>query len=317
VGADESAASDGLRNGRGLGGGRKRWSGEAPVLVDGRTVAVLRYQELPPTLATTWHALDDGRRVQRFALAPYLEALGEEVERVAALHLQGGDGRVTVIEGDELRRVGARLQIHSTGETSGRPTFKYPGVALRTNTAIDGIHSMAVYVSAPVPTLTHGRLASSTGSADAVAAARDAVRGTRVYVDGRLVTTLRRRDVATDGGTLAGLLASLGVAREPGLRVVVASDRAGRHELTPSELDGDLASAPRGQHGKLTRGEGEPIDAVLVHARTRPSERPTAASVAAAAPARRFAVLDAPFAPAPRLATLDAPRLEVTLKETP
>lgn len=303
----EEARSESRASGSGKGRGRGRWGGEAPVVVDGRMRGVLRYRELPSSLATTWHVLDDGRRVQRFALGPYLRALGVSLERVSALHLHGGDGRVSVIEGEELRRVGDRLQIHFTGETSGRPTFKYPGVALRANTTIDGIHALAVYVETPAPALAHGkRVVADASVDDSIRAARDAARGTRIYRDGVLLTTLRRRDLR-DGEprSMAATLATLGVSLEQVRNVALVSDGDAPRTYGPADLEALAVTAPRGSHGRLALDAQTEIDAVLLHARTSPAPRRDVAPTKAA-------TLSLGAASASRLA-----KLELAPQETP
>lgn len=274
---ETSSGGDGLRNGKGTGRGRGRRKAECPVLVDGTLRAALRYHELPPSTPTVLHPLDDGRLVERFALSGYLASLGVQLSRVRALHLHGGDGRISVLDGEELRRVGDRLQIHFTGERGGRPTFKYPGVALRTNTTIDGIHALAVYVEKDAPTYHRGRLRVGETDVDAgVPAAKLALRGTRVYRDGRLLGTFRRRDVEGQSRPLVEALAALGAS----LDGVVAVELVGANEqvelLEPGAAAATMVTAARGGHGRLTTrqaSEPETLDAVLLYARQTPSTR--------------------------------------------
>jgi hypothetical protein len=290
---------DGLRNGHGAGRGRGRHNGDCPVLVDGELRAVLRYHELPPSAPTLLHPLDDGRRVERFALGPYLAALGVDLARLKAVHLQGGDGRVSVLEGAELRRVGERLHIHFTAETAGRPTFKYPGVALATNTTIDGIHALAVYVDAEPPTYRHGLLRLGGVVVDGgVGEAKLAARGTRVYRDGKLLRTFRRRDVVGDGRSLAEALTSVNVSLEGISRVelVGAGETLRAHE--PAALPRVAVSSPRGTHGRLAvdEAEGGELDAILLYADAKPSLRHAkvsqTSSTEASAATPRFARLE-------------------------
>lgn len=278
VAAEEEAprGGDGLRNGRGTGRGRGRKSGDCPVLVDGALSAVLRYRELPPGMPTGYHRLDDGRSVERFAVGPYLTALGVDLARVKAVHLHAGDGRVSVLDGEEIRRVGDRLQIHFTAETSGRPTFKYPGVALRTNTTVDGIHALAVYVGSEPPRYQHGKLFLGGATVDAgVPEARLAARGTRVYRDGKLVRTFRRRDVEGDGKSLVAALASVGVSVDGISRVELVGSDEGLRAVDTSSLASVTVSSPRGAHGRLAVDGDDPteLDAVLLYARAVPSPR--------------------------------------------
>ncbi len=268
---------DGQGNGQGSGSGRGERRGECPVLVDGKLIGALRYHELSPNMLTTMFALDDGRQVQRFVFSEYLRSLGVPLARVRAVHLQGGQGRTSVISGEELRRVGDRLQIHFTRETSGRPTFKYPGVDLHANTAVDGIQAFAVYVDSVPPEYRHGQLYAAGQVVDGgIEAARLQLRGTRVYLDGKLLAALRRRELDGTPKALGALLAKLGIdpsslrtaefIAQDDVAARVQGDRLGQLSL----------AAARGQHGRLSIdgiAAGEPIEAIALYAKTSPSDR--------------------------------------------
>jgi hypothetical protein len=267
---------DGQGNGSGDGQGRGERKGECPVTIDGRVVGALRYSELPPSMPTTMHALDDGRRVQRFVLADYVRALGVPTARVQAVHLHGGRGRVTILSGNELRRVGQRLQIHFTQETAGRPTFKYPGVDLRANTAIDGIRAVAIYVDAAPPVYKNGQLYVGDTVVDGgVEDASLAIRATRIYLDGKYAGALRRRELQ-NGKSLPQVLARLGIDAATVNSADIVSADAVRERVTAAKLGTLTATAGRGGHGRFTIAgvaAGEPIEAVLLYAHAKPSAR--------------------------------------------
>ena len=276
-----SARGDGQGNGQGGGQGRGQRRGECPVMIDGRVVAVLRYSELSPAMPTTMFALDDGRKVQRFAIADYLRSIGVSLDKVRALHLHGGQSRVTVIDGAELRRVGARLQIHFTSETAGRPTFKYPGVDLHANTAVDGIQAVAVYVDDAAPEYKKGHLYLGDTVVDGgVDSAKLAIRGTRVYLDGKLAGSLKRRDVA-EHMTVAGVLAKLGIEASAVKQAEIIAGDAVAARLDGTRASALGVSAPRGGHGRLAVdgvAAGEPVEAIQLYVKLHPSSRQAAAA---------------------------------------
>src|SRR5690606_30774388 len=67
------------------GGKRKRFA-DAPVFVDGSFRAMLKYNELPPTLPTRFKTFDDGKVVRRFAWTDYFAALGVDLSAIDAVH---------------------------------------------------------------------------------------------------------------------------------------------------------------------------------------------------------------------------------------
>jgi hypothetical protein len=267
---------DAQGNGQGTGQGRGQRRGECPVMIDGRLVGALKYSELPPQMPTWMFPLDDGRKVQRFRISEYVRALGVSLDRVRALHLHGGR-RVTVIDGNELRRVGDRLQIQFTSEVSGRPTFTYPGVDLRSNSAIDSISTFALYADSPAPEYRRGRLYAGDKQVDGGADdAKLAIRGTRVYLDGKLVRALKRRDAGSAKQELAAVLRKLGVdAAKLKLAEIVARDGVAAR-VAGANIAALETEAPRGSHGRLVIdgvAEGEPVEAILLYANSNPSHR--------------------------------------------
>lgn len=245
-------------------------------MIDGRLAGALKYSELPPSLPTWMYPLDDGRQVQRFRINAYLRSLGIAPQRVRALHLHGGR-RITVIDGKELDRVGDRLQIQFTSETKGRPTFTYPGVDLRTNTAIDSIAAFVVYVAAPAPEYRHGKLTLGGAVVDSGAGdARLAMRGTRVYLDGKLAGALKRRDAGSGEQALGSVLAKLGVDAARVHQAEIVSGDAVAARVLGARIAHLRVHAPRGQHGRLTIdgvAGGEQVEAILLYATTKPSHR--------------------------------------------
>ena len=105
-GGGGTGAGGGTGSGGGGGGGKgppKRL--KAPIVhLDGVPIGVMRFGELPPTLATTWLPVEGlDKPVRRFKLVDYFKALGVDVKKLRAAHLYSGRGRVAVITGDDLR----------------------------------------------------------------------------------------------------------------------------------------------------------------------------------------------------------------------
>ncbi len=96
--------------------------GECAVYVDGEPLAVLSYGELPPNLPVHWQKVEgEDEKVPRFLMAEYLEGLGVDLRKVRELHLYGGQNRVGIVKGDELRRFARRCRFSFTRNVTGKP----------------------------------------------------------------------------------------------------------------------------------------------------------------------------------------------------
>jgi hypothetical protein len=258
------------RNGRG-----RKGKGDAGVYVDGRYAGALRFQELPAALETTWFTMQDGRKARRYTIADYLGAIGVELGEVRALHLHGGRARVTLIDGDELRRTASRLHISFTKGDGGDPQFRYPGVDLRTNTAVDKISAMAVYVDKTPPVRQNGQLVLDGQVLTGLAHGAEAPKGTRVYLDGRFVGAVRHGDLAADGTALGAALASLGVSRPvASLRLVARDELALEGDARLTERTVRAASQSRGRILVDGVAGDQPIDAVVLSSHARKTNTP-------------------------------------------
>jgi len=176
---------------------QKRRFREAAVYVDGKPIGVLKHSELPPTLPLRKQRLADGREVPRWRFSEYLTAAGVPFERVRAAHFLGGRDRAAVILGDELRKHKETLVFSFTRGDAGKPRVHWPaGIVM--NTSIDTIVAVTLYVDKEPPTYNSRDHSFSFADGKAIegvpyAVPEEALKGTRVYVDGALVSAMKRK----------------------------------------------------------------------------------------------------------------------------
>jgi hypothetical protein len=273
----------------------KRRFGEARVYVDGRVRAMLRYRELPPSLRTRWQRLEEGREVRRFSFVEYLAALGVDVARVRQLHLYGGRERVAIVDGAELRRLGDDLRFSFTRGDGGKPRVEAPEQGMRANTSIDKIANLAVYVEREPPRFDgkRRRFVRSDGSFFEGIPYAEGERhgGTRVYLDGQLLGSVRRRQLAAElvrgepGGqaptyALERYLRSLGVEPQRVSRVQLVDRRdrvAADVHLAAQHLDRAFDfRVPAHSRGRIVIDQLAPnqrLSSVLLYDRLSPAAR--------------------------------------------
>jgi hypothetical protein len=176
---------------------QKRRFREAAVYVDGKPIGVLKHSELPPTLPLRKQRLADGREVPRWRFSEYLTAAGVPFERVRAVHFLGGRDRAAVILGDELRKHRETLVFSFTRGDAGKPRVHWPaGIVM--NTSIDTIAAVTLYVDKEPPAYNSRDHSFSFADGKAIegvpyAVPEEALKGTRVYVDGALVSAMKRK----------------------------------------------------------------------------------------------------------------------------
>ncbi len=172
---------------------------DAAVYVDGKIVSFLKIRELPlgfkPTYVRTSGEAEYG------ALS-YVRALGLDEKRVRAMHLHGS--RVSIVKGDDLRTFGDDIRFQFAGESGGKPRPRFAngvGRKMDLNTMIDLISAVAIYVDKEPPhenrfyDLVYADEQPVRGMAYADA---EASAGTRVYVDGKLVSIVKRKALGNE-----------------------------------------------------------------------------------------------------------------------
>jgi hypothetical protein len=185
--------------------------GESVVYVDGKPVGVIRASELPLALKGRTADIGGGYTTTRYAFVDYVRALGIDAKRIKALHLYGGS-RVVVVDKSEVARIGDRIMFSFVQGDRGKPRVHWPPVKLNVNSTIDMVSNVAVYVEKEPPVLdAKGQLVMPDGTVvvgKVPYAPEEQGNGTRVYVDGTLVGTVKRKKLtpdmlATDGDKAA------------------------------------------------------------------------------------------------------------------
>jgi len=174
--------------------------GEAAVYIDGKSVGVLRKQELPSKLTGKLVPIGEGYTTLRYGFMDYASALGIDTKKLRAAHLYGGS-RVALVDRAELTRLGADIQLSFTMGDRGKPRVHFPPKKLNINTTIDMLSGIAFYVDKEPPTLKGDDLVMPDGTtvgAKVPYAPEEQGNGTRVYVDGALVGTVKRKKLTND-----------------------------------------------------------------------------------------------------------------------
>ncbi len=174
--------------------------GEAAVYIDGKSVGVLRKQELPAKLTGKMVAIGEGYTTLRYGFMDYAAALGIDTKKLRAAHLYGGS-RVALVDRAELTRLGADIQLSFTQGDRGKPRVHFPPKKLNINTTIDMLSGIAFYVDKEPPTLKGNDLVMPDGTVatgKVPYAPEEQGNGTRVYVDGTLVGTVKRKKLTND-----------------------------------------------------------------------------------------------------------------------
>jgi hypothetical protein len=249
------------------------------VVVDGAVRGFLRHSELPAGLSNVSRGA--GTPARFFRLDRYLDALGVPVSEVTAVHFLGNRGRVASVSGAELRKEPARFVFDFTLTTAGTPSVMWDTAGLANEKRIDFIAAMGVFVRTPAPRLDptwHCYRTDDGCDERAPFVPREGVRGTRVYRDGRLVGTVKRRTV-DDGSTLGALLSAMG-AGSPAAVALVAEDEVALHacnatvegarcagQQATADVLGRPVAAPRHGHGAVVvdiEGAQRQLDAIFV-----------------------------------------------------
>lgn len=283
---DGSGRADGSGRsgaGDGGGGGQQRFR-LASVWVDGTQLAAVRYGELPPGLRATVveQTTSEGEKlpVRRFRIADYLEALGVDVARVREVHVYGGRGRIGVLPGDELRKQRHDVMFSFTQGERGKPRLHWPRDIAVTD-KIDMLNDLTVYVDKAPPTWNQEAWRLEIGGQPVEGipyATAESGGGTRLYVDGRLARTLRRRSLGEPTGEpprwpLAAQLAGAGVVLDQ-VQAVDLVDRDTRvSRLDKAAVATAALEVPDGSQGRVTvQPGGFTAEAILVFVKALPVE---------------------------------------------
>jgi hypothetical protein len=173
-------------------GARKMMGLDVGVFVDGVQTSVLRYGDLPSMPSET---LEGG--AVRYRLYDYLKAIGVAPETVKSVHLHGNNDRIGSVEGSELLKDKNRFQFQFLSGNTGAATARWDTDGLKNEFVVHEIRKVTIYVKKASPLIDAKRschVAADGTCTDAVPyASGDAVKGTRIYVDGKMVGFVKRR----------------------------------------------------------------------------------------------------------------------------
>ena len=246
-------------------GSRKLMGLDVGVFVDGVQTSVLRFGDLPTMPSET---LEGG--AVRYRLVDYVKAIGVAPESIRSIHIHGNNDRIASVEGSELLKEKNRFQFQFLSGHTGAAVVRWDTDGLKNEHVVHEIRKVTIYVKKASPIVDAKRschVGPDGECSDAVPyASGDAVKGTRIYVDGKMVGFVKRRQLADAllmGNTAAGeqkynvakLLGQMGV--DPaGIKAVelVAGDDVIAH------AEGDQISTiapefffvlPKHNHGKI------------------------------------------------------------------
>jgi hypothetical protein len=175
-------------------GTRKLMGLDAPVYVDGAQIAVLRAGELPAIPAIE---LEGGAK--RYKIADYLKGIGISLESIKSVHFHGNGDRIASLEGPELRKEKDRFVFSFISGDTGTPLQKWDTDHLKNEFVIHEIRRVTVYVKKPVPAIHPTRqchVGADGDCSEAIPYANGEVaKGTRIYLDGKMVGFVKRRQV--------------------------------------------------------------------------------------------------------------------------
>jgi hypothetical protein len=246
-------------------GSRKLMGLDVGVFVDGVQTSVLRFGDLPPM---TFETTETGTR--RYKMIDYVKAIGLSPESIKSIHIHGNNDRIASIEGSELLKEKDRFVFQFLSHDTGAPVTRWSSSGLKNEFVVHEFRRVSIYVKKASPVIDASRschVGADGECSDAVPyASGDAVKGTRIYVDGKMVGFVKRRQLAESvvmGDNAAGdrkyniakLVASMGVDTN-GIKSVelVAGDdviaRADGEEFSKIAPDFHF-TLPKHSHGKV------------------------------------------------------------------
>ena len=176
-------------------GARKMMGLDVGVFVDGVQASVLRYGDLPSMPSET---LEGG--AVRYKLVDYVKAIGIAPASIKSIHVHGNGDRIGSVEGAELLKEPNRFQFQFLSGITGTPAVRWDTDGLKNEFVVHEIRKVTIYVKKASP-IVDAKKSCHVGAdgecSDAVPyASGDAVKGTRIYVDGKMVGFVKRRQLA-------------------------------------------------------------------------------------------------------------------------
>jgi hypothetical protein len=242
-------------------GTRKLMGLDTPVFVDGVQAGVLRFGEMPPVAAIE---MPGGSK--RFRLYDYLKGIGVTPEQIKSVHLHGNNDRIASVEGTELVKEKDRFQFKFLSGETGAPVTRWSTTGLKNEFVVHEIRRVTIYVTKPSPAIHRERqchIGPDGQCSDAIPYDTNGIaKGTRFYLDGKLIGAVKRKLVGDElivrkgddaHYSLKGLMTQMGV--DPAT-VNVAEIMAGDDVIARAKGE-QLASLapyfllPKHGHGKV------------------------------------------------------------------
>jgi hypothetical protein len=179
-------------------GSRRVKNLDVPVLVDGVQVAVLRSGELPTQLVAHDDKKNEVFEARYYRFTEYFAEIGVDVSKIKAVHFQANTDRVASIEGDELRAQPTRFVFDFLGKTSGSVKAAWDTTGMKNQFHSTEMYAVSVFVNKPAPAVNVVKSCYMTSGhcSNALAYVDNKVpTGTRVYQDGKLVGTAKRKNL--------------------------------------------------------------------------------------------------------------------------
>lgn len=258
---------------RGRRGQKRNRGGDVPVFVDGEFRAALRFAEIPPSVQPISSKITKSTEARFFRLTDYARGLGIDPKTIRAVHLKANRNKIGSITGDELRADPDRFVFDFMRGDAGMAKTRWETTGLSNVFVVHEIRALAFYVKKSTPPIDSKRSCYLTNEGECAElmpyAGNELPKGTRVYVNGKLIATIKRRLVAdkfgqekTESGdprlSLFALLEHADVKLEgtesadflQGDYVVAHATGAAWHGA--QERDALKFSVPRGSHGRLS-----------------------------------------------------------------
>jgi len=282
-------------------GTRKLMGLDVPVYVDGAQIAVFRFGEMPAMNAIV---LEGGAK--RYRIYDYLKGIGVAPESIKSVHLHGNSDRIASLEGSELLNEKDRFQFQFISGNTGTPLQKWDTDGLKNEFVIHEIRRVTVYVKKPTPPIHKDRQCHVGADGDCTDAIPyvngELAKGTRIYVDGKMVGFVKRRlitDAMGVGDTADGqhkfsvskFVSSLGVDSNGinAVELVAGDDVVGRANANQWTSIGPQIyfTLPAHNHGKVrvhvpgdfqardvnVQDRDALVSSVLVYKSTTPADR--------------------------------------------
>jgi hypothetical protein len=281
-------------------GTRKLMGLDTPVFVDGVQSAVLRAGEMP---ALSPIVLEGGAK--RYRVYDYLKAIGVAPEHLKSIHFHGNGDRIASVEGSELLKDKDRFVFQFTSGDTGAPLQEWDTDGLKNPFVANEIRRVTVYVTKAAPAIHPQKrchLDAKGECSDAIPYSNGEIaKGTRVYVDGKMVGFVKRRqigDALALGETPAGehkfsvakLVTSMGVDASGIAQVelmagddVIARAKSAQWNALANDV---YFTLPKHNHGKVrvhvpasfqdgssSVDRDAMVSAVLVYKSTKPADR--------------------------------------------